>query len=67
MAVYRLTNLAASSTESYADATKQAIERAQKTLRNVEWWEVKELRGAIRDGKMEYQVELEVGFHLEHA
>ncbi|HLQ33955.1 MAG TPA: dodecin [Chloroflexota bacterium] len=65
MAVYKLTKLAGSSTASYADATKTAIERAQKTLRNVEWWEVKEMRGAIRDGKLEYQVELEVGFRLE--
>jgi len=42
-----------------------AIDRAQKTLRNVEWWEVKEMRGAIRDGQLEYQVELEVGFRLD--
>ncbi|HEX6511954.1 MAG TPA: dodecin family protein, partial [Chloroflexota bacterium] len=49
MPVYKLTKLAGASAASYADATKSAIERAQKTLRNVEWWEVKEMRGAIRD------------------
>lgn len=65
MAVYKLTTLAGASPTSYAEATKLAIERAQKTLRNVEWWEVKEMRGAIRDGTLEYQVELEVGFRLE--
>ena len=65
MAVYKLTTLAGASGTSYADATKIAIERAQKTLRNVEWWEVKEMRGAIRDGRLEYQVELEIGFRLE--
>ena len=65
MSVYRLTKLAGVSSSSYADATKTAIERAQKTLRNVEWWEVKEMRGAIRDGKLEFQVELEIGFRLE--
>jgi len=65
MAVYKLTKLAGASTTSYADATKSAIDRAQKTLRNVEWWEVKEMRGAIRDGTLEYQIELEVGFRLD--
>lgn len=65
MSVYKLTKLAGASDHSYAEATKTAIDRAQKTLRNVEWWEVKEMRGAIRDGKMEYQVELEVGFRLD--
>jgi dodecin len=62
---YKLTKLAGASASSYADATKSAIDRAQKTLRNVEWWEVKEMRGAIRDGQLEYQVELEVGFRLD--
>jgi flavin-binding protein dodecin len=65
MAVYKLTKLVGTSPTSYADATKLAIDRAQKTLRNVEWWEVKEMRGAIRDGQLEYQVELEVGFRLD--
>lgn len=65
MAVYKLTKLTGTSTSSYADATKSAMERAQKTLRNVEWWEVKEMRGAVRDGQLEYQVELEIGFRLD--
>ncbi|HLY66184.1 MAG TPA: dodecin [Chloroflexota bacterium] len=65
MSVYKLTKLAGASATSYADATRTAMERAQKTLRNVEWWEVKEMRGAMRDGKLEYQVELEIGFRLD--
>ena len=65
MSVYKLTKLVGASPVGYAEATKSAIERAQKTLRNVEWWEVKEMRGALRDGQLEYQVELELGFRLE--
>ena len=65
MAVHKLTTLAGTSKTSYADATKMAIERAQKTLRNVEWWEVKQMRGAVHGGELEYQVELEIGFRLE--
>ncbi len=65
MSVYKLTELVGSSQVSYEDATHQAVERAQKTLRHLEWFEVKEMRGAVHEGNIEYQVRLELGFHLE--
>jgi dodecin len=63
--VYRKTELVGTSTVSYEDAIKQAVERAHKTLRNMEWFEVKEERGRLTNGTIEYQVSLEVGFALE--
>jgi flavin-binding protein dodecin len=63
--VYRKTELVGTSTVDYNDAIKQAIGRAQKTLRNLAWFEVKELRGRIVSNSIEYQVTLEVGFALE--
>jgi flavin-binding protein dodecin len=63
--VYRKTELVGTSSVGYDDAIKQAVERAHKTLRNLEWFEVKEQRGRLKDGSIEYQVELEVGFALE--
>ena len=63
--VYKLTTLASTSGTGYDDAIKRAIERAQKTLRNVRWFEVKEQRGRITAAGIEYQVTLEVGFVLE--
>jgi flavin-binding protein dodecin len=63
--VYRKTELVGTSSIGYDDAIKQAVERAHKTLRNLEWFEVKEQRGRLRNGSIEYQVELEVGFALE--
>ena len=65
MAVYKISELVGASGNSYAEATRTAIEKAQKTLRNVDWWEVVEQRGAIRDGSLEYQVKLKIGFRLE--
>ena len=65
MPVYRLTELVGTSSTSFDEATKEAVERAEKTLRNVEWFEVREQRGAIHDGKIEYQVTVNVGFRLE--
>jgi flavin-binding protein dodecin len=63
--VYRKTELVGTSSVGYDDAIKQAVERAHKTLRNMEWFEVKEQRGRLTDGTIEYQVSLEVGFALE--
>ena len=64
--VYRKTELVGSSTKSVTEAIETAIARASKTLRNDEWFEVNEIRGHVRDGKVEhYQVVLKVGFRVE--
>lgn len=64
--IYKLTELVGTSKVSFADATAKAVERAAETLRNLDWFEVTEMRGAIKDGKVsEYQVKLKVGFRLE--
>lgn len=55
-----------SSGESIEEAIETALGRANKTLRNLDWFEVKELRGLVEGGKVKaYQVTLEVGFRLE--
>jgi dodecin len=62
---YKLIELVGVSNESYADATKNAVDRASETLRGLGWFQVTELRGLIQDGKIsEYQVTLKVGFRL---
>lgn len=64
--VYRLTEIVGTSHESSDDAIRLALSRAQKTLRNVRWFEVKATRGSIdKEGKIQYQVTLQVGFTLE--
>jgi dodecin len=63
--IYRKTELVGTSTVGFDDAVRRAVARAQKTLRNVQWFEVKEQRGRIDDGNIEYQVTLEIGFVLE--
>jgi len=52
------------SNESFSDAIKNAVERTTETIRELRWFEVREQRGAIRDGKIEYQVAIEVFFKL---
>ena len=63
--IYKKTELVGTSTTGYDDAVKAAIGRAQKTLRHVDWFEVKELRGRIDNGVIVYQATLEIGFALE--
>jgi flavin-binding protein dodecin len=63
--IYRKTEVVGTSTVGFDDCVRRAIERAQKTLRNVRWFEVKEQRGRITDHGIEYQVTVEIGFALE--
>lgn len=66
MPVAKVTELSCSSTESFEDAIRQGIERAQKTLRNVKSAWVKEQRVNIgRDGGIEFQANILVTFILE--
>jgi flavin-binding protein dodecin len=66
--VYKIIRLSGSSTLGYDDAVRTAVERAGKTLHNLRWFEVKEMRGEIKDGVVgRFQVVLEVGFTLDDA
>ena len=64
--VYKVTELVGSSTEGVDQAIRNAISRASTTLRNLDWFEVKEMRGHIEDGRVAHvQVTLKVGFRLD--
>ena len=64
--VYKHIELTGSSKTSVEDAIRNAVERASKTLRGMQWFEVTDTRGHIVDGKIEYwQVSIKVGFTLE--
>lgn len=66
--VYKQIELVGSSTTSSDDAISRAIERASATLRNVEWFEVTNVRGHIEQGKVaHWQVCLKVGMRIEEA
>jgi len=64
--VYKKIELVGSSPDSIEDAVKTAVARAAQTVRNMRWFEVKETRGHIEDGKIaHWQVTIEIGFTLE--
>ena len=63
---YKKIELVGSSTKSVDDAIQSAIKRASKTTRGLDWFEVREIRGHIEDGKVaHYQVSMKVGFRIE--
>ena len=63
---YRVTEIVGSSPESLHQAIRNGVERAGQTLRNLEWFEVSEIRGQIADGSVvHFQVSLKVGFRLD--
>lgn len=64
--VYRKTALVGSSAKSIDEAITIALARASKTVRNIEWFEVDEIRGSVKDGKvLNYQVSLNAGFRVD--
>lgn len=64
--IYRVTEVVGTSQESVAQAIKNGVARVGKTVRNVEWFEVTDTRGAVSaEGAITFQVALKVGFRLE--
>ena len=64
--IYKKLELVGSSPTGIEDAVNNAIERAAKTVRNMRWFEVAEVRGHIENNKIDHwQVTVKVGFTLD--
>jgi flavin-binding protein dodecin len=64
--VYKHLELTGSSPESIEAAIRNAIAKAHETVRNIQWFEVVETRGHVKDGAVaHWQVTLKLGFTLE--
>ena len=63
---YAISEIVGTSPVDVNTAIRNGIKRAYETLRNLDWFELVEVRGAILDGEVNhYQVTLKVGFRLE--
>ena len=66
MAIARVTEISATSTQSFEDAIKQGLDRANQTLRNVRSAWIKEQQVRLENGTIsEYQVNMLVTFVLD--
>jgi len=64
--VYKSVEITGSSAADLESAIRGAIEKASQTVRNLDWFEVANIRGHISDGKVaHFQVTLKVGFRLD--
>jgi flavin-binding protein dodecin len=63
---YRLTEIVGTSSESIHQAIRNGVSRASETVRHIDWFEVKEIRGTVADGNVgQFQVTMKVGFLVE--
>jgi len=65
---YRVTEIVGTSPEGVEAAIGNALARAGETLRNLDWFEVTQVRGQIDGNQVaHWQVGLKVGFRLEEV
>ena len=62
---YKIVEVVGVSTESIHHAVRNAMSKANQTLRNIDWFEVQNIRGSVHGDKLEFQVEVRIGFRLE--
>ena len=63
--IYKKVELTGTSEISSDDAVNRAIAKASETLHNIDWFEIVETTGSVRNGKVGFwQVTLKVGFRL---
>ena len=64
--VYKKIQVVGCAGESVEKAVALAVQKAAESVHGLSWFEVKEIRGAIHDGKpVEWQVTLDLGFKLD--
>ena len=65
--IYKNIEITGTSTESVEEAIQNAIARAGKTVHNMRWFEVTELRGDVKDDRRveHWQVTIKIGFTLD--
>lgn len=64
--VWKIIEIVGESPNSFADATRNAIAEAGKTVKQMQWFEVVSLRGTIQDGKVNtFQASVKIGFKIE--
>ena len=64
--IYRIAEIVGTSPDGVDDAIRNAVARANRTLRHIDWCEVSEIRGHLADGQVaDWQVTVKIGFRLE--
>jgi dodecin len=66
--VYAISEIVGTSPDGVDQAIRNGIARADRTLRNLDWFEVAEVRGYVSEGQIDhFQVRLKIGFRLDEG
>lgn len=64
--IYRIAEVVGTSSTGVDDAIRNAVTRASRTLRNLDWFEMVEVRGHVEGDRVaDWQVTVKIGFRLE--
>ena len=64
--IYRIAEIVGTSPDGVDAAIRNAVSRASQTLRNIDWFEMTEIRGHLTDGQVaDWQVTVKIGFRLD--
>lgn len=62
---YRYVEIVGVSDKGLDDAIRRAVEEAYRESKQISWFEVSEIRGSVKEGKVkEYQVVVKVGYKV---
>ena len=63
---YPIIEVVGVSDDSIHQAVRNALTKAAQTIRNIDWFEVGQIRGVVsHDGKASFQVAVKIGFRYE--
>jgi flavin-binding protein dodecin len=62
---YKKVEIVGTSDQSVSNAIENAIDKADESIQNLDWFEVDEIRGGLQGQGITYQVTVEIGFRLE--
>ena len=64
--VWKIIEIIGESDESFANAVRNAVQEAGKTVKHMQWFEVAQFRGTIKDDKVSrFQATVKIGFKIE--
>jgi flavin-binding protein dodecin len=64
--VWKYIEIVGESPDSFANAVRNAISEASKTVKQMEWFEVTSFRGSIKESKVaQFQAVVKIGFKIE--
>lgn len=62
---YKKVEVVGTSRDSVTNAIDNAVDRAEESVDNLDWFEVTDIRGRVEEDSLVYQVEVKIGFRLE--